>query len=281
MRIFPIVAAGLLVSLTAVYAFQMPFRTLISQEGYNNEPIPFDYLDHNEFVIGRLMFPNGGGRGGFGGGGFRGGSWERGGTTWSNDYPIGDRAFARILRRLTRIDTRSVEQPINLNDGDDVYNWPWLYAAHLESSGLTDSMILKLREYLTRGGFFYVDDFWGDSGWAVVSDIMHRILPDSTAEDIPDNDPIFHVLFDLGDKFMVANHNELMRTGLPYHAGAGANVAHWRGIRDAKGRIVIVMNFNSDVGDSWEWADRPEYPEKYSNLGMRISTNYTAYAMTH
>src|SRR5882757_4926837 len=130
MRITPIVAAGLLVSLTAVYAFQMPFRTLISQEGYNNEPIPADYLDHNEFVIGRLMYPNGGG--GFGG--RFGSSWERGGTSWSNDYPIGDRAFARILRRLTRIDTRSVEQPINLNDGDDVFNWPWLYAAHLESS---------------------------------------------------------------------------------------------------------------------------------------------------
>jgi hypothetical protein len=280
MRILPIVAAGLLVSLTALYAFQMPFRTLISQEGYNNEPIPSDYLDHNEFVIGRLMYPGGGGGRGFGGG-FRGGNWERGGTSWSNDYPIGDRAFARILRRLTRIDTRSVEQPINLNDGDDVFNWPWLYAAHLETSGLTDSMILKLWEYLTRGGFFYVDDFWGDSGWAVVSGITSRILPGSQAEDIPDSDPIFHVLFDLGDKFMVANHNELMRTGQPYHNIPGGTVAHWRGLRDAKGRIVIVMNFNSDVGDSWEWADRPEYPEKYSNLGMRISTNYTAYAMTH
>ena len=276
MRSIPILAAGLLVSLTAVYAFQMPFRTLISQEGYNDEPIPADYRDHNEFVIGRLMYPS------RGGGGFRGGgNWERGGTMWSNDYPIGDRAFARILRRLTRIDVRSVEQPINLNDGDDVYIWPWLYVAHVESWDLTDSMIKKLHEYIDRGGFFYVDDFWGDSGWAIFKQTMDRILPGSQAEDIPDTDPIFHVLFDLKDKFMVANHNEYVRTGQPYHNIPGGTEAHWRGIRDAKGRIVVVMNFNSDVGDSWEWADRPEYPEKYSNLGMRISTNYTAYAMTH
>jgi hypothetical protein len=275
MRGLTIAVAGLLVSITCVYAFQMPFRVLRSQEGYDNMVLPSDYRDRNEFVIGRLMYPSGG-RGGFGGG-----SWEYGGTSWSNDYPIGDRAFASILRRLTRIDTRSVEQPVNLNDGDDVYNWPWLYAAHLESSSLTDSMITKLREYLARGGFFYVDDFWGDSGWSAVSAIMSRILPGSQAEDIPDSDPIFHVLFDLNDRFMVANHNELMRTGLPYHNMPGGTVAHWRGIRDGRGRIVIVMNFNSDVGDSWEWADRPEYPEKYSNLGMRISTNYTAYAMTH
>jgi len=276
MRTLPIVVAGLLVSLTAVYAFQMPFRTLISQEGYNDEPIPPDYLDKNEFVIGRLMYPS------FGGGFRGGGGWEQGGTMWSNDYPIGDRAFARILRRLTRIDTRSVEQPINLNDGDDVYNWPWLYAAHMETADLPDSMILKLREYLNRGGFFYVDDFWGDSGWARVSSIMARILPGSQAEDIPDSDPIFHVLFDLNDRFMVANANSLRQTGQPWHPNTpGDTVAYWRGIRDAKGRIVIVLNFNSDVGDSWEWADRPVYPEKYSNLGMRISTNYTAYAMTH
>lgn len=275
MRALPIFAAGLLASLTAVYAFQMPFRVLKSQEGYDNMVLPPDYQDRNEFVIGRLMYPPRGG--GYGGGG----NWVMGGTMWSNDYPIGDRAFARILRRLTRIDVRSVEQPINLNDGDDVYNWPWLYVAHAESWDLTDSMIKKLHEYLDRGGFFYVDDFWGDRGWEIFKETMDRILPGSQAEDIPDADPIFHVLFDLKDKFMVANHNELMRTGLPYHDMPGAQVAHWRGIRDARGRIVVVMNFNSDVGDSWEWADRPEYPEKYSNLGMRISTNYAAYAMTH
>ncbi len=276
------VTAGLLLSLTGVYAFQMPFRTLISQEGYNDEPLPADYLDHNEFVIGRLMYPSGGGRGG---GGFRGGyggSWERGGTSWSNDYPRGDRAFARILRRLTRIDTRSVEQPINLNDGDDIFNWPWLYAAHLESAALPDSMITKMREYLARGGFFYVDDFWGDAAFANVRTTMERILPGSQIEDIPDDDAIFHVLFDLKEKFMVANHNSLIGNGVPYHPNTpGDTVPYWRGIRDKNGRIVIALVFNSDIGDSWEWADRPEYPEKYSNLGMRISTNYAAYAMTH
>ncbi len=278
MRVIPIVAAGLLVSLTALYAFQMPFRVLRSQEGYDNMVLPPDYQDHNEFVIGRLMYPSGGGGGRRGGGG---GNWVYGGTMWSNDYPIGDRAFARILRRLTRVDARSVEQPVNLNDGDDVFNWPWLYAAHVETMDLTDTMVKKLHEYLDRGGFFYVDDFWGDTGWAAFMQTMARVLPGAQAEDIPDTDPIYHLLFDLQDKFMVANHNEFVRTGLPYHAGAGANIAHWRGIRDAKGRIIVVMNLNSDVGDSWEWADRPEYPEKYSNMGMRISTNYAAYAMTH
>jgi hypothetical protein len=278
MRTVCIVAAGLLISLSAVYAFQMPFRVLISQEGYNNMVLPPDYRDHNEFVIGRLMYPSGGG----GGRGFGGGNWVNGGTMWSNDYPIGDRAFARIMRRLTRIDVRSVEQPINLNDGDDVYNWPWLYAAQVGTWSLTDSMIKKLQEYLARGGFFYVDDLWGDRGWQVFMETMNRVLPGAQVEEIPDTDAIFHVLYDLKDKFMVANYRSLIGTGLPYHNNdTGTTVPHWRGIRDDKGRIVVAIVFNSDIGDSWEHADNPAYPEKYSNMGMRISTNYAAYAMTH
>ena len=278
MRRLPIVATGLLVSLTALYAFQMPFRVLISQEGYNNMVLPPDYLDHNEFVIGRLMYPSRGG----GGRGFGGGNWVAGGTMWSNDYPIGDRAFARILRRLTRVDVRSVEQPINLNDGDDVFNWPWLYAAHVETWDLSDSMIRKMHEYLDRGGFFYVDDFWGDAGWANFKETMDRIMPGSQAEEIPNADPIFHVLYDLDDKFMVANYRSLIGSGVPYHVNTpGGTIPHWRGIRDKKGRIVVAIVFNSDIGDSWEHADNPQYPEKYSNMGMRISTNYAAYAMTH
>jgi len=58
-------------------------------------------------------------------------------------------------------------------------------------------------------------------------------------------------------------------------------VPHWRGIYDDKGRVMVAMCFNNDVGDSWEWADEPEYPEKYSALGIRLGVNYVVYSMTH
>lgn len=276
MRSFCLVTIGL-VAISAVYALQLPFRELISQEGYNHLPLPPDYRDHNEFTIGRLMYPNGtSGRGG------GRGNWEQGGTWWSNDYPKGDRAFAAILRRLTRVDVRSVEQPINLNDGDDVYNWPWLYAAQLNQGSLTDSMTAKLREYLARGGFLYLDDIWGDNAVGLVQATLGRVLPGAVVEDIPDSDPIFHTLYDLKDRFMVANYRELTGAGRPFHTnGPGMTEAHWRGIRDSKGRVIVAIVINSDIGDSWEHADHPEYPEKYSNLGMRVSTNYAVYSMSH
>jgi hypothetical protein len=45
--------------------------------------------------------------------------------------------------------------------------------------------------------------------------------------------------------------------------------------------MMIAVTFNMDVGDGWEFADEPEYPERYASEAMRLGTNYVVYAMTH
>src|SRR5580658_5079949 len=113
--------AGLVALLGAVYAFQQPFREYPGIE-YNNFPLPPDYQDKTEWTFARLMYPPTTGR--FGGyGRFRGSDWRQGNSMWTQDYPRADRHFLRAMRRLTRVHARSVEPPVNLDDGDDVYNW--------------------------------------------------------------------------------------------------------------------------------------------------------------
>ena len=149
---------GIVVALTALYAFQRPFREYPGIE-YNNFPKPPDYQEKTEWAFARLMYPQAGARG-FG---FRrgGGDWREGYSMWTQDYPRADRHFSEAMRRLTRIHVRSVEQPVNLEDGDDVYNWPWLYAVQVGQWSLTDSQAKQLREYLLRGGFFMCRRFLG------------------------------------------------------------------------------------------------------------------------
>ena len=79
---------------------------------------------------------------------------------------------------------RSVEQPVNLDDGDDVDNWPWLYAVQVGHWRLTDQQAKALREYLLRGGFFMVDDFWGEDQWANFMESMRRVFPDREVVDL-------------------------------------------------------------------------------------------------
>jgi hypothetical protein len=250
--------AGLLALIPALPAFQREFRQYISMEGYDNLPLPPDWNFRNDG---------------------RGRSWRQGGTSWSEDYPKGDRIFARLLRRLTRVDVRSVEQPVNLEDGDDVYNWPFLYMGLPGHWELTDDMARKLRDFLLRGGFLYCDDFWGVEEWAGFERGMRKIFPDRDIIELDNDSPIFHTIYDLHERYQVANWRSLHYRGVPYRAEG--TVPHWRAVLDDQQRIMVAIVFNSDIGDSWEWADDPSYPEKYSSLGIRLSINYLMYDLTH
>ncbi len=270
--------AGVVLLAAALYGFQREFRVYHSMERYDDIALPPDWQNKAEFVFGRLMYPqHPRARFGryYGWGNF---NWLQGGTSWTQDYPRADRHFVVALRRLTRVQARSVEQPVNLDDGDDVYNWPWLAAGEMGDWKLTDAQAKKLRDYLLRGGFLMLDDFWGTEEWDRFFESMHAVFPDRPIVEIDNRDAIFHAVYDLDDRYQVAGQWAL-RAGRTYRNDG--EVAHWRGIYDDKGHVVVSMDFNSDVGDSWEWADDPEYPEKYSALGIRIGVNYVVYAMTH
>ena len=253
-----------------------PFREYNGVEyGIGEIPLPTDANVNSEWTFARLMFP-GGALDGYCMRGAFCGDWRQGSSLWTQDFPRADRHFAQAVRRLSRVNARSVEQCVNLDEGDDVYNWPWLYAVQVGEWGLTDAQAAKLRDYLERGGFFMADDLHGTAEWSVFQETMQRVFPNRPIVDIPDSDAIFHTAYDLDDRYQVVG-NEHLRDG---HKKDGF-VAHWRGIYDDKGRVMVAISFNSDLGDSWEWADDPNYPEKFSALGIRLGINYILYAMTH
>jgi hypothetical protein len=111
----------------------------------------------------------------------------------------------------------------------------------------------------------------------VFEEAMHRVFPDRKILDIDDADSIFHTVYDLDDKMQIPGQAHL-QAGYKGRDGKGA---HWRGIFDDKGRVMIAISFNSDIGDAWEYADDPYYPEKFSGLAIRIGVNYILYSMTH
>ncbi|MCU1324496.1 MAG: hypothetical protein JWM43_4145 [Acidobacteriaceae bacterium] len=265
-----LVFAGLVFGV--LYA-QRPFRQYPSVEGYEGMPLPADYQKHTEWTFARLMYPPGpldGYAGRFDG------DWREGLSLWTQDYPAADRKFSEALRRLTRVEARGVEQAVNLDDGDEIYNWPWLYAVQVGEWGLTEKQAKKLRDYLLRGGFFMADDFHGSQEQAYFEGTMKMVFPERPIVDIPNDDPIFHTVFDVNDRFRIPGAEHL---GTGYKKDG--RVARWEGIYDDKGRVMVVICLNSDTGDAWEWSDSPRYPLKYSDLAIRLGVNYVIYAMTH
>lgn len=267
--------AGLVVVGTLA-AFPPAFRQYPGVE-YYDFPLPPDYREPAEWTFARLMYPphTGSTRAMRRSRGF---DWRRGGTTWTIDYPRADRHATETIRRLTRIDVRSVEQPVNLEEDDEVFYWPWLYVVEPGTWDLTEEQAAKLREYLLRGGFLMADDFHGTHQWSIFMESMRRVFPDRPVVDIPDDDPIFHTVWNLDDRVQIPGA-QFVFTGQIYEEdGIGAN---WRGIYDDDGRLMVAICHNMDLGDAVEHADDPAYPEEYSAMAMRIFINYIVYSMTH
>src|ERR1700704_6448681 len=112
---------------------------------------------------------------------------------WLVDWPDADDHFSMGVQRLTRIDTGDPRH-FRLTD-DRLFDYPWIYATQAGWWGLTDAETTRLREYLLRGGFLVVDDFWGEEQWEVFRQTMERVLPNQPILDLAESDPVMHVLY--------------------------------------------------------------------------------------
>ena len=265
----------------AIFVAAGAFALLLAQKPFKEYPgqwsvaLPDDWNEKHEWVFARLRYRNFGGGGGFAGGGRRGG---RGRNSWSTDYPRADRYFVMGLKRTTRIDARSVEQVVDLDGSDDIYNWPFLYGVEVGHWSLDEKEAAQLRDYLLRGGFLMVDDFHGTDEWEIFVDSMKRVFPDRQIVDLADSDQIFHIMHDIKDKIQVPG-NQFLYSGQTYERDGYD--PYWRGVVDDKGRIMVAICANMDLGDAIERSDEPSYPEKFSALAHRIVANYAVYALTH
>jgi hypothetical protein len=264
--VFPLLAAGLALATIELSGWQRYY----SRTG-TNQLVPYDASDENvpaEFYFSRLAYTAGYASGG----GFRG----RGGG-WMEDWPRADHDCLLALRRLTRINSPS---PLSVVDIDDehIFDFPWVYAVGVSNWAFTDAEAARLREYLARGGFLFVDHFHGQADWERFMSGMNMVLPNAKVEDIPDDDSIFHTIYDIQEKFQIPGE-QYVRTGRTYEKDG--YVPAWRSIRDERGRVVVAICFNMHLGDAWEHANEAAYPEKFCGLAFRIVLNYITYSMSH
>jgi hypothetical protein len=199
---------------------------------------------------------------------------------WMIDMPEAETHFTQGIRRLTRIDAG---EPHHFPISDDrVFDHPWIYATQAAYWNIDQREGARLRDYLLRGGFLVVDDFHGEDDWAAFRDSMSRVFPGQQILEIEQSDPLLHVLYDINERTYIPGLRHLRR-------GPGGSIVvqpqaippHWRALYDPRGRLAIAVNFNMDIGDAWEHADLPEYPEEMTALAYRFGLNYIIYSMTH
>ena len=209
---------------------------------------------------------------------YSGSGWGRGGGSWRIDYPEADRNFLYGLSRLTNVDAYERENPVALTD-PELNRYPFLYALEVGRMALSEAEAEALRHYLLAGGFLVIDDFWGTREWRNFRGEMERILPGRRIQEIPPDHPVFHIFYEIDGLEQVPNVRSGMY-GLPTYEQDGFT-PYCRGIFDDQGRLMVLINWNTDLGDAWEWADNPYYPLEYSSFAFEMGVNFIIYAMTH
>jgi hypothetical protein len=271
----PVVAflAGVLIVGSAGYAFAQLGRSRgVGFEGGAGGWAPQEFPD-GDFVICRLMYNE----------------VRQFGVGWRTDYPLGERNLSTRFRELTR--TRVSQAPdgsvnpyvVRLSD-DQLFQCPFLMAGDIGSIGLTDADAKRLREYLLKGGFLWVDDMWGPDHWDAWAHEVSKVFPPSQYPivDVPLTDPIFHSQFALNEMPQIPNIGHWRRSGNTSELGPDSAVPVFRAIRDDHGRIMIAITHNTDIADAFEReADDPRFFLQFSPRGYALGVNVILHAMTH
>lgn len=213
------------------------------------------------------------------------------GHGWNTDYPDSDINFMVRLSELTKTpiardgDGMPNHVVVTLSD-DSIYNYPFVFMSDVGTVGFTEPEAERLRDYLLRGGFLYVDDFWGIAAWDQWSREIGKVLPPSRYPivDIPRDHPIFQTFFTVREVPQVPSIQFWRRSGGTATSERGAESAqpHFRGIFDEKGRLMVVMTHNTDIADGWEReGEEEEFFYRFSIRAYPLGINIAIYALTH
>lgn len=205
------------------------------------------------------------------------GRFNRGRGSWAVDYPKADRQFVYGLRRMTLIDAYESDHAISLTD-PTLGRFPFLYALEVGYMSMGEFEVEALRRYPLAGGFLFVDDFWGTWEWRNFEYEIGRVLPEYEIVDLPLDHPVFHTFYDI-DRVVQVPSVRIVSGGPTWEQDG--YVPYVRGIYGADGRLMVIINWNTDLGDAWEWVDNPYYPIEYSNFAYQLAINAILYAMSH
>jgi hypothetical protein len=216
---------------------------------------------------------------------------EAGGSGWTTDYPDAELNFSIRLSELTRTrvprDQTGTPDFLTVRLTDEaLFQCPQLHMEDVGTIDFSEEEVMALRAYLLKGGFLWVDDFWGSAAWAEWVEEFSRVLPpsDYPIVDLELDHPIFHTQFVVSEFPQIPSIQSWRRfgPGVTSERGEDSAVPHARAVTDRKGNVMVLMTHNTDISDAWEReGEDPRYFYEFSPKGYAVGINVMLYAMTH
>jgi hypothetical protein len=189
------------------------------------------------------------------------------GPPWSHDFPRSEQHFMKILSEVTRLDVNPDGHIVSF-ESDEVFRYPIAYLCEVGFLDLSEPEVHTLGEYLLRGGFLIVDDFRGERELANFKRQMRLVFPDRSLEELPRTHSIFNCFYDISEVYPPPPYGRFQ-------------VPQYLGMSDDAGRLMMVVDYNNDLSEYWEWSGDPFMPIDETNQAYKYGVNYVMYALTH
>lgn len=210
------------------------------------------------------------------------------GSGWTTDYPAADRNLMIRIAELTNVPvTRGhLGEPahaiVRASD-KNLYQCPFLFASDVGTINFLDAELEGLRSYLLKGGFLWVDDFWGPKALEQWQIEIARVLPNHQAVELPLDHPIFKTFYNVKKVPQIPAISFWLSTnGLTAERGGVSREPKIYGIHDEGGRLMVLMSHNTDIADGWEReGENADFFATFSGPGYAVGVNVVIWAMTH
>jgi hypothetical protein len=194
--------------------------------------------------------------------------YSSGSGGWSHDYPDAEEHINAIMKEATGVHVEHSSYRIVPMSSKEIFNYPFGYISEPGMMWLTDEEVKNFREFVDRGGFVMLDDFDGPRQFAIMKENIQRVFPEREMVRLEDGHKVLHSFYDINSIYVES----------PYEVGGPAI---FYGIKNDEGELSVIICFNNDIGDFWEWIDQPQYALKPSAEALRLGINFVLYAMTH
>ena len=191
-----------------------------------------------------------------------------GNTGWTHNYPDAEMHLAQLVGEATDVDVLPQSYRIVDLGTPEVFQYPFGYISEPGEMLLSEQQVINFREFIDRGGFVIVDDFDGSWQWNQFESQMERVFPERQLVPLTIDHEIFHTFFDI----------ENLEVWGPYVPG---DEPVFYGFPNSRGDIAMVVCFNNDFANFWDWIDEQRYPLKPSSEAFRMGINFVIYTMTH
>jgi hypothetical protein len=211
------------------------------------------------------------------------------GGGWSTDYPNADINLSIRLSELTRTPVSLIGRGypnhlvVRLTD-PELFQCPFVMMLEVGSLFFNQVEAEALQQYLLKGGFLWVDDFWGSYAWEWWENQLRKVFPraEYSIVDLTPEHPLFSSQFVVDAVPQIPSINYFLSTGGTSERGIDSAEPHARAVLDAHNRIMVLMTHNTDISDSWEReGDDPRYFYTFGPRGYAFGINVVLYSLTH